>query len=264
MTSATESSNPSKQADADQKPAQAPAQHPRHNPDFPTIGWAPESKALAVLADFMTFDWRTACPLPAPPDTNAAEVSSLLARMPDRAERMTEILSHHADTFPDWAALIGPISAYPRLSAVLVAGRMVARTLAMHHKRYYGRARPQQVLPSLRPVVAVPQTPSYPSAHATEAYLMAATLSHVAPQLADAANTLATRIAGNREIGGLNYPSDTQAGHTLAASAFTALSKKGTGFQQMLASAKAEWDSKAADPYGIKIGPDEDDGGGGF
>jgi acid phosphatase (class A) len=51
---------------------------------------------------------------------------------------------------------------------------------------------------------------------------------------------LASRIARNREIAGVHYPSDTAAGRDLAAQLFAALDGVAT-FKAQLAAATAEW-----------------------
>lgn len=252
---------PSGSGQTPQGDSSASSRPPSHSPDFPAIGWEPEAKALAALADFMASDWHSVVQLAAPPAENATEANALLARMPERLARLNEIIAHNTDASAEWTALIGPIRAYPRVWAALVAARMIARTLAMYHKRKHGRARPQQVVPSLAPPVAMPSTPSYPSVNAAEAYLMATTLGHIAPALATAAATLAARIADGREVAGLNYPSDTTAGQTLASSTWSAL-QNANGFSQMLTAAKAEWGHKSANPWGL--GGDEDGGDGGW
>jgi hypothetical protein len=52
--------------------------------------------------------------------------------------------------------------------------------------------------------------------------------------------TLSHRIARNREIAGLHYPSDSHAGRELARQTFAIL-QKGPLFQKLLVDATAEW-----------------------
>jgi hypothetical protein len=115
------------------------------------------------------------------------------------------------------------------------------------------RARPSQVCPALMPPVPVPGHPSFPSGHATQAMLMAfcaeAAMADPAKvtiptPLQDAwrplLQTLAGRIARNREIAGLHFESDTNGGLELAAKAFEKLSG-GANFKTVQVAASKEW-----------------------
>jgi membrane-associated phospholipid phosphatase len=108
----------------------------------------------------------------------------------------------------------------------------------------------------------VPGHASYPSGHATEAYLISKCLAQVltmspppggAPA-AQAATTkynpadndstalqrLAQRVARNREVLGVHYPSDSQAGRVLAEATFGILMQSAT-IQTILTNAHTEW-----------------------
>ena len=112
---------------------------------------------------------------------------------------------------------------------------LIGHLLAMKSKIYFKRSRPSQLCPALLPPLAVPGHASYPSGHSTQAHLMALCMydvlagtpnanpwpaSPLSP--ADANNwkidllALADRIARNREIAGLHYPSDSWGGVQLA------------------------------------------------
>src|SRR5262249_20336448 len=113
----------------------------------------------------------------------------------------------------------------------------VGQFQVMHYKRMAnkqnpqdiegrGRPRPSQLSPALMPPIEVPGHASYPSGHATEAYLISKCLAAVMPQEAstaydstDAESTalerLAQRVARNREVLGLHYRSDSEAGRIL-------------------------------------------------
>jgi hypothetical protein len=86
------------------------------------------------------------------------------------------------------------------------------------------------------PPIAVPGHAAYPSGHATEAYLMAKCLEKVMPVAAStpvdpndpettALQRMAQRIARNREVLGVHYPSDSAAGKKLAEDTFAILQK---------------------------------------
>jgi membrane-associated phospholipid phosphatase len=76
------------------------------------------------------------------------------------------------------------------------------------------------------PPIDVPGHASYPSGHATESYLLAGMLAQVMPPAASTETEvnnpdstplrrLAERVARNREVLGLHYPSDSKAGKYL-------------------------------------------------
>lgn len=77
-------------------------------------------------------------------------------------------------------------------------------------KLYYNRARPDQVaeINSLSSTSA--NTPSYPSGHALQSFILAKTLSKKFPDKKDDLNQLAERIADIRKIGGIHFPSDKE------------------------------------------------------
>jgi hypothetical protein len=90
------------------------------------------------------------------------------------------------------------------------------------------------------PPVTVPGHSSFPSGHATQAYLMAKCMQlvfSISPNvpathlttLNDTLSALAQRVARNREIAGLHYPSDSQAGSALADAVYNKLSELNAG-----------------------------------
>jgi hypothetical protein len=122
----------------------------------------------------------------------------------------------------------------------------------MHYKARYNRPRPSRLSPRLTPLIEVPGHASYPSGHSTQAHLVARCLEEVMPveiALPCAAlgkkafgplQCLADRIARNREVMGLHYPSDSSAGKHLADGTFELLKKCPT-VKEMIAGAKSEW-----------------------
>src|SRR5262249_11420905 len=139
----------------------------------------------------------------------------------------------------------------------------VGQFQVMHYKRMAnktnpgdaegkGRPRPSQLSPALMPPIEVPGHASYPSGHATEAYLISKCLATVMPAAAstpydpaDADSTalqrLAQRTARNREVLGLHYPSDSQAGKVLAQATFEILRECPTIRNVIQPYAAAEW-----------------------
>ena len=79
-----------------------------------------------------------------------------------------------------------------------------------------------QLEPALRPLLDVPGHPSYPSGHATQAYLVAQALTTVIRnhEIGRELYKIAERVAVNREWAGLHYASDSAAGKQLAREVF--------------------------------------------
>jgi membrane-associated phospholipid phosphatase len=125
-----------------------------------------------------------------------------------------------------------------RNTFLLCASAMtVGQFVATHWKREFRRVRPARLDPALAPPVAVPGHASYPSGHATQAMLIALLLEQVLPEkiIPDFVTAppgqpetgplrrLARRIARNREVLGVHYPTDTACGFKLAARALRVL-----------------------------------------
>jgi hypothetical protein len=110
----------------------------------------------------------------------------------------------------------------------------------MKQKKIYNRVRPSYLDPTLKPIIDIPPHPAYPSGHATQAYLRAYVLSELDPENRDVYVKAAKRIARNREVAGLHYPSDSKAGQMLAGQLFTKLMHS-PEFAKHLKEAKTEW-----------------------
>ncbi len=124
---------------------------------------------------------------------------------------------------------------HPAIARLLHAAGLIVLVVSMYWKANvkkqggnnnpHPRPRPYQLCPALLPPVEVPGHPSYPSGHACQSLLMALFAEDALPNTLPAAQkekyrqllqTLAHRIAWNREIAGLHCSSDTSAGFDLA------------------------------------------------
>jgi hypothetical protein len=165
----------------------------------------------------------------------AAELAALVAAARDeRADALGEILAQDAEFITAFmsALHIAPGS-HPRTFRVLHIGSLVGSYSALYLKDQFDRPRPSWEVPALFPPVPVPGHSSFPSGHATQAHLMAKCMEQVFVQASMGANdkaaltevlfALAKRVARNREIAGLHYRSDSDAGVKVAASAFSTL-----------------------------------------
>jgi acid phosphatase (class A) len=83
-------------------------------------------------------------------------------------------------------------------------------------KKYFGRPRPFITDPKVQPCVKKPNNESYPSGHATFAYVNAIVLACMVPEKAMAIFERAAVFAHNRVVGGVHYPSDVDAGRISA------------------------------------------------
>jgi acid phosphatase (class A) len=98
-------------------------------------------------------------------------------------------------------------------------------TLVLFEKEKFDRVRPHILEPGIDPIIDVPEHPAYPSGHATQAYFAAYYLSSKFPENQKQYFKDAERIAHNREIAGVHYPSDSAAGKILAEQYFAIISK---------------------------------------
>src|SRR5262249_57034663 len=102
---------------------------------------------------------------------------------------------------------------------------------------------------ALLPPIQVPGHASYPSGHSTQAHLIAQCVQLALPAagpltaaLSADLDALAVRIARNREIAGLHYPSDSAAGLVLATGIVPLLNSAAVpAFTTALAAAQGEW-----------------------
>jgi hypothetical protein len=107
----------------------------------------------------------------------------------------------------------------------------------MKFKAFFNRARPYEIAP-IAPSFKV-QHPAYPSGHSTQAHLIAFFLSELFPKKREFFLTTAARIAFNRELAGVHYPSDSRAGTHLAREIYQLLPEV-DAFRKMLAEVKTE------------------------
>jgi len=87
-----------------------------------------------------------------------------------------------------------------------------AMIAAWDAKYLHQRPRPIECVPSLKPAVMTPQSPSYPSEHAVAAGAASAILAYLLPNNAKFLNDQAEAAALSRIYAGVNYRSDITAG----------------------------------------------------
>lgn len=128
----------------------------------------------------------------------------------------------------------------PHTASLVTYTLAVTEPVILEMKRQFDRVRPSYLDPTLSTAIAVPAHPAYPSGHATQAYLLAQLFSDLNPHDQEAYYRSALRIAHHREIAGLHYPSDSQAGRILAAQLYELLLAD-EQFLTRYHEARAEW-----------------------
>jgi len=139
----------------------------------------------------------------------------------------------------------------PATWSLILTALQIGGLVAVHFKAEFKRARPVQVWPALAPSIPTPGHPSYPNAHALQSRLIALCIAEVAPALKEICLDIADRIAENREVGGLHFPSDTKAGKETADHIMNYLRHRHVPrFQEVVEKARLEWPEKviSADP----------------
>jgi hypothetical protein len=217
---------------------------------FPKGQWSPAWTASLLLGEFcrsVNLD-ALICPKPEPP-TEPEFAQLVRAAEDERADALGEILTQGQEFITPFLALLGiTAGSHKKTARLLYAAEMIGALAAMHFKDKFNRPRPSQYRPALLPPVPVPGHAAYPSGHATQAHLMALFIARATADTAagkaleQASDALARRIARNREIAGLHFASDSQAGEKLAASIHDEL-RTATAplFTQAFTEAAAEW-----------------------
>jgi len=244
---------------------------------FPDRNWSSEWYAWLVLNEFVvatpldTIDphnhvnWPNWIPWPAS-DANwqvlngSAQVQDeinwlVTAAAEERADALGEVLSQSDEFISYFLNLMtARPAAYPKTTRVLAMTSLIGTSVAMYFKGAYQRPRPSQLCPALLPPIEVPGHASFPSGHSTQSHLLALIMQKVLQGLPQGATmfddlwTLADVIARNREIAGLHYRSDTEAGIAIATTVSEMLPGLGVDtdqptslFQRSLREARAEW-----------------------
>lgn len=162
------------------------------------------------------------------------EIAKLVDASLDRGDRLQEILDQ-ADgegAINYWTGLLALNPAkHPKMHLLIRVGRRIGELVVMRLKGSYVCPRPSRIHPMLVPAIDPPDTPSYPSGHATQAHLLSEFLiAAIEPPLAapnpwghlkngtmrKALRLLAERVAENRSVAGIHYIADNKAGEEVA------------------------------------------------
>jgi hypothetical protein len=139
-----------------------------------------------------------------------------------RDDRGAEIIAQVDGGGAFWASIIGLTAHRHKYTVELMD---LALSLAVHaemrFKHGFACPRPVELSPQIQPMIPTPGHASWPSGHATEAYITCAVLQALLPhghKYREQMERLAARIAVNRTVAGLHYPVDSAVGRLLGAS----------------------------------------------
>jgi len=230
--------------------------------------------AMLALHDFMTAapSWHVAADAamvglwpdpatPAPDGVNTTTELNDLATLAvsDRPNALNEIQAQDGQFVTDFMSLLSMTpGTRPNTYRVLHIAAEVGTYVCLYFKGLYNRPRPSQLRPALMPPLPMPGHSSWPGGHATESWLMAYCIEFVLQDVLTEADdmavmsanlrALAARIAINREVAGVHYKSDSDAGLVLAQAAFSVLQDLATGdkayttyFGKAVTAARQEW-----------------------
>jgi hypothetical protein len=218
---------------------------------FPESPWSPDHFANVVLADFVRVAGWDTLAIGAPGNTTL-ELIELAQLVYYRPSVLAEAMAQNSAILQYFSGILDfNLRSRPATVYVCTVALRIASFQVMHYKYNSDRARPSRLSPKLMPPIAPPGHASFPSGHATQARLIARCLEKVMPAAIIPANPedgplrrMAGRIARNREVLGLHYPSDSVAGKTLADLTFalmTPLMTPPTKVGHLITVAKTEW-----------------------
>jgi hypothetical protein len=223
-------------------------EHLNYKARFPESGWNAGFFAPLALIEFAKTGWQDidlgSIKPPDDQDEIFREIEMLIGPDADeRQERSQEIFDQMSGIVDYFAQVLMLSPAQQNTLRVMEIADQAGLMVAIYFKDKFNRARPQQVFPGLVPLIPPPGHPSWPSGHSLESHMIALALKEVLPNVGNmhaALDRLADRIGKNREIAGVHYVSDTDAGKRIALKAFPYLKKCPT-FERALEAARTEF-----------------------
>ena len=212
--------------------------------DYDDTQWNPRIRVLVHSSTrWLPAGWQGEIRVPAPPGLaeTLREVEFLLTLKSERPMQAQNIAVEDDYVGTRYFHLLGlNVSTHPRTTEFI--DNLVEESLrvVLYFKSHYRRARPWQYDQRLVPIIAPPGHPAYPSGHSTQANTLSLVLSEMYPQRREELLKLGYEIARNREVGGVHYPSDSEAGRVLAEQIVAHLFQV-DAFRAAFAAARAEY-----------------------
>lgn len=196
---------------------------------YPESEWAAAHlRTASRKPGFLPEDWKARVRLDLPPERAECELVVDLKEL-RQGERLQEIRNEAEHglrgTLRNVLAVLGPITQKFLTQDMLVAAAGDIEIATMVLKLHYQQGRPRhccdetRIEPMYRGTRHDPLHASYPSGHSTQAHAAALLLAECSGSNAAQRREMldaAARIAQNREVAGLHYPSDSAAGKSLA------------------------------------------------
>lgn len=224
-------------------------------PDTPGEKWDPEYevKRGAEMHYLDPATWAVGLTLPIPPIVDVAKDCSDLDGIVKLRETKHEPLitwQAYSDQRAVW--VVQKVHGEAKLANRLMVEALLNEIqrpifeLKFAHNRGRPRRCCKQVMNRMfePPSRHYPAHPSYPSGHATMAYAVAYLLSEIDPAKAGDFFDAAKSVAYNRELAGVHYPSDSEAGRILARHLVDKLLIE-PKFRILVKDTCAEWKSKS-------------------
>jgi acid phosphatase (class A) len=186
--------------------------------------------------------------LPAPPATDSLTTKAELAEVEHlqstatAAQKAQAVADAKASVF-FFADVLGPNFTAEKLPTAAPFLQLVQKAegeFVNPAKKVFNRPRPPTVDPAIKSCDATMTTsPSYPSGHATFAWLEATVLARMVPEKREAIFGRAAEFAHNRLVCGVHYPTDIEAGR-ISGTVIASMLLDNPGFRSEFAPAKAE------------------------
>jgi len=221
---------------------------------FPDDGWTGRWRQCSHQpSPNLPADWKKLVKLDPPPPHAGAECATLLLlrereRPAHREEIQAQAESERTAIWPVQQVL-GSADRPPKPATKALHSLLLDNILGpiFQFKEQFNRGRPYHCCAeNLDPMFADkadplhPGHPAYPSGHATQAHALAYLLASWFPQREAEFLQAAGKVAKNREIAGVHYPSDSLAGKALARQ-LVELLLQDPGFKAAADLARREW-----------------------
>ncbi len=203
------------------------------------------AKAVGPFVQPGEIDVQSILPPPPAPDSNQArhEIEQMLQLQAKRTEADVKRIKSEVKFTPFiFSQVLGSWfnpDDLPTTAAFLKDVMKNAQGICGQAKEVFARDRPFLVDSRIHPCVAKEKSYSYPSGHSTRSMVLALTLAQIFPDQKDALIARARLIGDDRVLAGQHFPSDVEAGRTLAEVIFRQMMKD-PDFQADLQKAKDE------------------------